>query len=31
MENDGKITVHTRDVGIFLPRKIKGQKVSRGS
>ena len=26
MENDGKRTVHTRDVGILLPRKIKSTK-----
>ena len=29
MENDGKRTVHTRNVGIFLPRKIKSKKKFR--
>ena len=29
MENDGKRTVHERDVGISLPRKIKNKKVPR--
>ena len=31
MENEGKTKVHTRDVGILLPRKIKSKIVSRGS
>ena len=30
MENDWKRTVHARDVGIFLLRKMKRKKVSRG-
>ena len=30
MENEGKRTVHTRDVGILLSGKIKSKKVSRG-
>ena len=31
MENDGKRTVHTRNVGILLPRTTESKKVSRES